>query len=167
MHFEKKPGARFSKVPRTFRVRKASCQTAIRLFWKADLFTCFNYKKNQGDCEVWRPRTSALRRYKRNCGTRNRPEKFRDFWETGPWTEFDPDLYDTGAELPQFSYQAKWELVDIWIYLYIMWCAISGTFGRSPISRILGVFYQGNFDHKISQFLEIFALSTPLHTFQK
>ena len=26
------PGARFSKVPRTFRVRKASCQIAIRLF---------------------------------------------------------------------------------------------------------------------------------------
>ena len=38
---------------------------------------------------------------------------------------------------------------------------------EDPISRILGVFYQGNFDQKISQFLEIFALSTPLHTFQK
>ena len=25
------PGARFSKVPRTFRARKASCQTAIHL----------------------------------------------------------------------------------------------------------------------------------------
>ena len=35
------PGARFSKVLRTFRAWKASCQTAIRLFWKADLFTCF------------------------------------------------------------------------------------------------------------------------------
>ena len=30
--FEKRaPGAHFSKVPRTFRTRKASCQTAIRL----------------------------------------------------------------------------------------------------------------------------------------
>ena len=26
------PGVRFSKIPRTFRARKASCQTAIRLF---------------------------------------------------------------------------------------------------------------------------------------
>ena len=31
----------FSKVPRTFRARKASCQTAIRLFSKADLLTRF------------------------------------------------------------------------------------------------------------------------------
>ena len=31
------PGAYFSKVPRSFRARKASCQTAIRLFWTADL----------------------------------------------------------------------------------------------------------------------------------
>ena len=30
------PGARFSKVPRTVRARNASCQTAIRLLWKAD-----------------------------------------------------------------------------------------------------------------------------------
>ena len=73
-------GACFSKVLRAFRARKASCQAAIRLFWKADLLTCFWCKKNQEDCEVWRLRTSALRRYKGNCGTRNRPEKFRDFW---------------------------------------------------------------------------------------
>ena len=31
-----------SRVPRTSRVRKASCKTAIHLFWKADLLTCFN-----------------------------------------------------------------------------------------------------------------------------
>ena len=72
-------GSRFSKVPRTVRARKASCQTVIRLFWKADLLISF-----KEDCEVWWLRTSALRRYKGNCGTRNRPEKFRDFWETGP-----------------------------------------------------------------------------------
>ena len=39
--FSIRTGARFSKVPRPFRARKASCQTAIRLFLKADLFTCF------------------------------------------------------------------------------------------------------------------------------
>ena len=31
------PGARFSKVPKTFRVRIAICETANHLFWKADL----------------------------------------------------------------------------------------------------------------------------------
>ena len=78
------PGATFSKVPRTFRARKASFQTVIRLFWKADLLTCFLRKKSQEDCEVWWLRTSAWRRYKGNCGTRN-TEKFRDFRETGLW----------------------------------------------------------------------------------
>ena len=34
-------GPCFSKVPRTFRARGASCQAAIRSFWKADLLTCF------------------------------------------------------------------------------------------------------------------------------
>jgi len=80
-----RPRACFSKVPRTFQVWKAGCQTVIHLFWKADLFTCFYCKKNQEDWEVWRLRTSALRRYKGNYGTQNRPKKFRDFWETGPW----------------------------------------------------------------------------------
>ena len=35
--------------------------------------------------EVWCLRTSALRRYNGNCGTRQRSEKLRDFWETSPW----------------------------------------------------------------------------------
>ena len=39
-------GVCFSKVPRTFWARKTSCQIAIRLFWKADLLTCFYCKKN-------------------------------------------------------------------------------------------------------------------------
>ena len=34
-------GARFSKVSKTFRVRKTVCETANRLFWKADHLTCF------------------------------------------------------------------------------------------------------------------------------
>ena len=64
------PGACFSKVPRTFRARKASYQTAFHLFWKANLLTCFKCKKNHEDCEVWWLRTSALRRYVENCGAR-------------------------------------------------------------------------------------------------
>jgi len=36
-----RPGPFFSEAPRTFRARKPSCQTAIHLFSKADLLTCF------------------------------------------------------------------------------------------------------------------------------
>ena len=68
-----------------FSTRKASCPSANRLFWKADLLTCFNCKKNQEDCEFWWLRTLALQRYKGNCDTRNRPDKFWDLRETGPW----------------------------------------------------------------------------------
>ena len=78
-------GACLWKVPRTFRARKASCQTAVRLFLKADLLACFKCMKNQEDCEVLWLRTSAMRRHKGNYRTRKRPEKFRDFWETGSW----------------------------------------------------------------------------------
>ena len=35
------PGTRFSKVPETFRTRKAICETTNRLFWEADLLRCF------------------------------------------------------------------------------------------------------------------------------
>ena len=35
------PEARFSKVSKTFRAGKAICEIANRLFWKADLLTCF------------------------------------------------------------------------------------------------------------------------------
>ena len=50
----------------------------------------FLVKTNQEDCEVWWLRTSesASRRYRGNYGTRNKPERFRDFWETGPRPEF-------------------------------------------------------------------------------
>ena len=36
-----RPGPFFSEAPGTFRARKPSCQTAIHLFSKADLLTCF------------------------------------------------------------------------------------------------------------------------------
>ena len=40
-------GARFSNVPKTFRARKAICEIANRLFWKADLLTCFKVTKRE------------------------------------------------------------------------------------------------------------------------
>ena len=74
-------GACFAKVLRLFRALKASHQTALHWFWKADLLTCFWCMKNQG---VWWLRTLVLQRYNRNRGTWNRPKNFWDFWETGP-----------------------------------------------------------------------------------
>ena len=46
------PGARFSKVPKTFRARKAICEIANRLFWRAGLLTCFQGNKKKNNCEV-------------------------------------------------------------------------------------------------------------------
>ena len=46
----------FSKVPRTFRARKASCQSAFRFFWKANLWTCLYFKKKTNKLrELWHP----------------------------------------------------------------------------------------------------------------
>ena len=45
-------GACFSKAPKTFRARKAICETTNRMFWKADLLTCFQGNKKKNDCEV-------------------------------------------------------------------------------------------------------------------
>ena len=64
------PGARFSKVPKTFRALKAICEIANRLFWKSDLLTCFQGNKNKNNCEVWRIKCSPFLSYKGNCDTR-------------------------------------------------------------------------------------------------
>ena len=81
-------GARFSKVPKTFPARKAICEIANRLFWKADLLTCFQGNKMKINCEVWQIKCSPFLSYKGNCDTRKWPVKFRDFRETAPWSEF-------------------------------------------------------------------------------
>ena len=46
------PWARFSKVSKTFRARKAIFEIVNRLFWKADLLTCFQGNKKKKKCEV-------------------------------------------------------------------------------------------------------------------
>ena len=46
------PRARFSKVPKTFWARKAVCETANRLFWKAGLLTCYQGNRKKNKCEV-------------------------------------------------------------------------------------------------------------------
>ena len=82
------PGARFSKVPKTFRARKAIHETPTCLICKAGLFICCIGNKNQNNCKVSCLETPSFWRYKENYVTRIAPEKSRDFWETGPWGPF-------------------------------------------------------------------------------
>ena len=49
---EQAPGARFSKVPKTFRARKAIRETPTCLICKAGLFICCIGNKNQNNCKV-------------------------------------------------------------------------------------------------------------------
>ena len=79
------PGACFSKVPKTFRARKAIRKTTTSLFCKAGLFIRCKGNKNQNNCKVSCLETPSFWRYEENYGTRNTSEKFRDFRETGPW----------------------------------------------------------------------------------
>ena len=78
-----RPGARFSKVPKAFRVRKAIRKTWVCLFCKAGLFICC--KGNKNNCKVLCLDKSSFWRYINNYVTRNVPNKFHDFRETGPW----------------------------------------------------------------------------------
>ena len=57
-----------------------------RLFFEASLFICCKGNKNYSNCKVSCLRTPSFWRYKENYVTRNAPEKFRDFRETGPRT---------------------------------------------------------------------------------
>ena len=78
-------GARFSKVPRTFRVRKAIPKTPTSLFCKAVFFfICCKGNKNKDNCKVSCLETPSFWRYKEYYVTRNAPEKFRYFRGTGP-----------------------------------------------------------------------------------
>ena len=81
------PEARFSKIPKTFfGAQKAIHKIPTRLFCKDDLFICCKGNKNSNNCKVSCLETPLLWRYKENYVTRNAPEKFRDFRETGPRT---------------------------------------------------------------------------------
>ena len=77
-------GGRFSKVPKTFRARKAIRKTPTCLSCNAGLFICCKGNKNKSNCEVSCLETPSFWRYKENYVTRNGPEKFRTFRETGP-----------------------------------------------------------------------------------
>ena len=78
-HF--RPGARFSKVPKTFRARKAIRKTPTRLFCEVALFICCKGNKNLNNCKVSCLEMPLLWKHKENYVTRKVPEKFLDFRE--------------------------------------------------------------------------------------
>lgn len=90
-------------VLRTFRARKPVVKLPVLKRWSFK--QVFNVRKNQEDCEVLWLRTTALRTYKGNCSTRNRPGKFRNVWETGPSFEILQGLlpYENGISLLTLS----------------------------------------------------------------
>ena len=59
--FEKRAlGARFSKVSKTFRIRKAIRKTPTRLFCKAGPLICCKGNRNQNSCKVSRLETPSF-----------------------------------------------------------------------------------------------------------
>ena len=72
------------RKPPIFNIRVGAC---VGLFldraWLS--FSCLFEKVMRTLCDPYCPYfTPSFSRYKENYGTRNTPEKFRDFWETGP-----------------------------------------------------------------------------------
>ena len=61
------PGGRFSKVPKTFRARKAIRKTPTCLSCNAGIFICCKGNKNKCNCEVSCLETPSFWRYKENC----------------------------------------------------------------------------------------------------
>ena len=72
------PGARFSKVPKTFRFRKAIRKTPTRLFCKAGLFICCEGDKNHDNCKVSCLRRDAFFLKKRQLSPEMRSKDFRE-----------------------------------------------------------------------------------------
>ena len=70
-----------------WRARKAIRKTTTYLFWKAGLLICCKGNTNENNCKVSCLETPSFWRYRENYVTRNKPEKFRNFRETGPWTQ--------------------------------------------------------------------------------
>ena len=75
--FSRSSEARLSKVPKTFRTRKAIRKTPPRLFCEAGLFICCKGDKNLNNHKVSCPEMPLFWRYKENYVTQNAAEKLR------------------------------------------------------------------------------------------
>ena len=78
------PGARLSKVPRTFRDQKAIRKITTCLFCKAGLFICCKGNKNKNNWKVSCLETPSFWRCKENYVTQMRPKSFGTFEKQAP-----------------------------------------------------------------------------------
>ena len=112
-------GARLSKVPRTFRARKAIRKTTTCLFCKAGLFVCCNGNKNKNNRKVSCLETPSFWRYKDNYVTRTTPEKFRDFRETGPRSQSTVAFSNHGSVWRGTGSYAKYAL-GLYVFVLVL-----------------------------------------------
>ena len=83
------PGARFSKVPRTFRARKAIRKITTCLFCKTGLFICCKGNKNKNNFKFRASRRHRFEDTKRNMSPEIRPKSFGTFEKQAPGTVCD------------------------------------------------------------------------------
>ena len=77
-------GARFSRVPKTFRAQKAIRKTTTCLFCKAGLFIRCKGNKNQNNCKVSCLETPSFEDTKRIMAPEIRPKSFGTFEKQAP-----------------------------------------------------------------------------------
>ena len=90
--------ALFLKSPENFSGRKSYHWSTTCLFCKAVLFISCKGNKNKNNWKVSCLKTPSFWRYRENYVTQNTPEKFWDFWETGPREENQQSLPTCDAE---------------------------------------------------------------------
>ena len=77
-------GVRFSKVPKTFRARKAIRKTPTCLFCKAGLFICCKGNKNKNNCKFRASRRLSFENTNRIMSPEMRPKSFGTFEKQAP-----------------------------------------------------------------------------------
>ena len=89
----------------------------LLLAYSVKLVFCCKGNKNENNFKVSCLETPFFWRYKESCVTRNRPEKFREFWETDPCSAQFPTfcgLSDIRQE-PTVISHSKWQIILIFI----------------------------------------------------
>ena len=91
---QKWPGARFSKVPKTFRTRKAIRKTSPRLFCEAGLFICCKGNKSLNNCKKYHAsRCLCFEDTKRIMSLEMRPKSFGTFEKRALGPAFVPVIH--------------------------------------------------------------------------
>ena len=119
------PRARFSKVPKTFRFRKAIRKTPTRLFCKAGLFICCEGDKNHNNCKVSCLRRDAFFLKKRQLSPEMRPKDFR---ETGSRKRYEIQSSDR-----------------VFFHLAVFWCSLQWNSFHRVLCDFSLSFYEVSF----------------------